>query len=642
MQRLHVVTYRDLKSSWLKLPSGQLDLLAITASPSCWHATAAAPVLGVLWTLDRDLVWYGPVAQVLLSPALQEQAALTAKEGARHGAQILHWFSRWVAGTLYVLGQLIESGLRRLVHEGPGYLRRGSTWTTASLQRGLQEVQRVRLLLQVRVLLRLTLPGVEMSGAGGSSPGAAAKAGKEVEQSEPVAHGLLQEGPVFYLLARRNEWDEVLILLEVDARHVLALTTEVAGENFVWVVVEVLMENMRAPVRLQGVVPPRGPPDDVDDSKVNWLCVPPDAGVMLDPTTEQLKAFLIEADVVHRRLTKEGVAAEAVTQPGAEARCFPTVGPPVSSVAGVGARASEVAEPGGYSGGGRLPAPTGIQPGRGPTVPPAAVPGGLGFPSGAREDGEMSMAAMAHLVNQMRDDMRRGRAHSGSSRDKKHRNRKDGRRESSEKRMKKDKRDKKDKKKEKRKQRPSRSRRRRRGGSSRSTSSSSATTRSSNSGSSSDHYLRWGADGRNKKVDTKKVQRFASKRFEDQGDVIAFAVPHPGALTAHFLQMVHQRFSQPIMRETREMRSHSPVDWATHFNNLSDIRDQKEIMTLCLAMDPTNARKLETAMDVLAQRINAVQATKSKGGSWEKAAKIELTLLPGQTSSSSGLLRLTM
>ena len=153
--------------------------------------------------------------------------------------------------------------------------------------------------------------------------------------------------------------------------------------------------------------------------------------------------------------------------------------------------------------------------------------------------------------------------------------------------------------------------------------------------------MRWRAKGKNNRIDPKKVQKFAVRRFRDQGDVISFAAQHPGALTAHFLHMVHQRFTQLMMRETKQYRDHALVDWAAQHSGLSEVRDQKEVMTLCLAMDSINARKLETAMDVLSQRINAIQAAKAKGGSWDKAAKIELTLPPGQSSASSGLLRLT-
>ena len=112
-------------------------------------------------------------------------------------------------------------------------------------------------------------------------------------------------------------------------------------------------------------------------------------------------------------------------------------------------------------------------------------------------------------------------------------------------------------------------------------------------------------------------------------------------MTAAFLQMVHQRYSQLMMENTRDLRGHSIVDWATHHSHLTEVRDLKEVQTLALAMDSINSRRLETAMDVLSQRIAAVQAAKTKGGNWEKAARMELTVPAGGVTASSGLLRLT-
>ena len=123
--------------------------------------------------------------------------------------------------------------------------------------------------------------------------------------------------------------------------------------------------------------------------------------------------------------------------------------------------------------------------------------------------------------------------------------------------------------------------------------------------------------------------------------MLAFATQHPGALSAAFLQMVHQKYTQIMMRETRELRSNNLVEWAAMHCSVTEKRDQKELATLCLAMDCINARKLATAMDVLAQRVNAIQVAKTQGGSWEQAARIELTLPTGSATTSSGLLRLT-
>jgi hypothetical protein len=58
-------------------------------------------------------------------------------------------------------------------------------------------------------------------------------------------------------------------------------------------------------------------------------------------------------------------------------------------------------------------------------------------------------------------------------------------------------------------------------------------------------------------------------------------------------------------------------------------------------MDLINSRDLEQAMDLLAQRILAVQRAKMKGGSWEKAENIELLAGPSMGSAAGGILKLT-
>ena len=83
------------------------------------------------------------------------------------------------------------------------------------------------------------------------------------------------------------------------------------------------------------------------------------------------------------------------------------------------------------------------------------------------------------------------------------------------------------------------------------------------------------------------------------------------------------------------------MEWAALHCPVTEKRDQKELATLCLAMDCINARRLSSAMDVLAQRVSAIQVAKSQGGSWGTAARSELELPSGSTTTSSGLLRLT-
>ena len=79
------------------------------------------------------------------------------------------------------------------------------------------------------------------------------------------------------------------------------------------------------------------------------------------------------------------------------------------------------------------------------------------------------------------------------------------------------------------------------------------------------------------------------------------------------------------MRRTVSLRNASVSQWAAQHSGLTEVRDQREVATLAQVMDLINPRTLEEAMDVLAQRIVAIQQAKKKGGSWEKAESIELT-----------------
>ena len=71
--------------------------------------------------------------------------------------------------------------------------------------------------------------------------------------------------------------------------------------------------------------------------------------------------------------------------------------------------------------------------------------------------------------------------------------------------------------------------------------------------------------------------------------------------------------------------------WANAHAGLSEVRDQREVRTLCQAIDYINQDCIEMGLDVLVARIHAIQAAKQKGGSWDKAEKIEL--IPASASS---------
>eukprot|EP00972_Heterocapsa_arctica_P095919 14153163-Heterocapsa_arctica.AAC.1 len=76
--------------------------------------------------------------------------------------------------------------------------------------------------------------------------------------------------------------------------------------------------------------------------------------------------------------------------------------------------------------------------------------------------------------------------------------------------------------------------------------------------------------------------------------------------------MVHQKLSHGIVRNTRELRSVSVSQWAAQYSGLTELRDLREIQTLAYVMDLVNMRDMEQAMDVLAQRVIAIQQAKRK------------------------------
>lgn len=90
----------------------------------------------------------------------------------------------------------------------------------------------------------------------------------------------------------------------------------------------------------------------------------------------------------------------------------------------------------------------------------------------------------------------------------------------------------------------------------------------------------------------------------------------------------HSPFSGRSVFQTQQSRSGqlrepSVTAWAHQFSGLTEIRDIKEVVTLSEVLDAVNRREIAQAMDIVCQRILAIQAAKTKGGSWEKAEAIE-------------------
>lgn len=113
-------------------------------------------------------------------------------------------------------------------------------------------------------------------------------------------------------------------------------------------------------------------------------------------------------------------------------------------------------------------------------------------------------------------------------------------------------------------------------------------------------------------------------KLKKKGDLISFAARHPGALTAHFLAGVYARLSKGTISRTSQLREVSVASWAHQFSGLTEVRDVKEVLTLAEILDHVNRKEIARALDVLCQRILAIQAAKGKGGSWEKAEALEL------------------
>ena len=163
------------------------------------------------------------------------------------------------------------------------------------------------------------------------------------------------------------------------------------------------------------------------------------------------------------------------------------------------------------------------------------------------------------------------------------------------------------------------------------------------SSSSSSAYLRWrGPKAKSRRVDPAQERKLETEKFKAKGDLLAFAAKHPGALSGYFLAMVHRKLSHGRLTETKQLRHASVTTWAQAHSGLTELRDQREVQTLALVMDLINAQDLATAMDVLAQRIIAIQRAKAKGGSWEKAEAAELLAGTGGGVAAGGLLKLTM
>ena len=70
---------------------------------------------------------------------------------------------------------------------------------------------------------------------------------------------------------------------------------------------------------------------------------------------------------------------------------------------------------------------------------------------------------------------------------------------------------------------------------------------------------------------------------------------------------------------------------------MTELRDQREALTLASILDLVQRDEVARALDVLVMRLQALAAAKKKGGSWEKASKVELISEAGTDTLASGL-----
>ena len=392
----------------------------------------------------------------------------------------------------------------------------------------------------------------------------------------------------FVLISRPPDWDEVYIAgYNPSASEALCRTTSPDGADWWWVMIQVLGLHMRLPVLAADGT--RAAPHGVDGDAVNWICVPPQGNAQWRPSPAEIVNVSAEANLVMMQYNHGH--NWPVNVPG--------VGGPLVSVQA--ALAGPVA-PGG----------AGVVGGAG-GVPVAAVLGPTD--QGAAPDAS-SLKALEAAVQQLQA---MALSPGGSSR-------------------------KPEDKKKKKKSRKSKKKKKRSRSSSRSSASSSSSrsrsSRSSSSGSRKSKPLCWKDHGKDRKVHQADLTHVDMLKFKKRGDLVAFASRHPGALTAHFLAGMYSRLSKGSLSRSGQLREPSVTAWAHQFSGLTEIRDIKEVVTLSEVLDAVNRREIAQAMDIVCQRILAIQAAKTKGGSWEKAEAIEL-VNNSKSLASTSMLALT-
>ena len=166
---------------------------------------------------------------------------------------------------------------------------------------------------------------------------------------------------------------------------------------------------------------------------------------------------------------------------------------------------------------------------------------------------------------------------------------------------------------------------------------------SNGSRSRSKSPVKWKHDGKSKDISVSKRGLLDEHKLQNRTALLAFAMRHPGALTAHFLNVVHLRLSKGIPSNTRDLAKVSVAQWAEKYTELTELRDLREVQTLAECFDRLNRGEVEACADIIVQRIQAIRVAKKKGGTWEKAESLELITSGGSGGSllPAGMVGLT-
>jgi len=130
-------------------------------------------------------------------------------------------------------------------------------------------------------------------------------------------------------------------------------------------------------------------------------------------------------------------------------------------------------------------------------------------------------------------------------------------------------------------------------------------------------------------------------KLKNRSDLLQFAAKNRGCLAAQFLISVHNALSKGDPADSKSMMNTDLVRWASDQSGLKEIRDLREVQTLCLALQRMGAGRMSEAADVLAQRVKAVLSAKAAKGSWEKGQQIELLPVTGAAVVTASELALT-